>query len=320
MNIKIIFLAFILLLANLHANENRANEAYKKIQKEDDYKISISELDKIYDKYPNYSKHDELSLKLSYLYILDEDYKNAIKILEKMYKDKKSEFNKEASLLLGSVYISTNNEKKALEAYTQMLKTLDKNDKFYPYVIFGIANTYFEMNSYYEARGNYERLIKGYKNFEDISFAMYRLAICYENTEDVPKAINTFNNILRDYPDSYSREIAQKKISTIKFVENTPKKTNDKKVMAEKKSDKITIHPASSNNIYQMGRFKDTTRAKSLKKIIQDIGYNSYIKEDLKDGNTSYVVRVDLPDDNRNIEEIRKRLSAENIPFFKVSK
>lgn len=318
MNGKIIFLAFILLLPDLHANENIADEAYKRIQKEANYKTSISELNKIYDKYPDYSKHDELSLSLSYLYILDEDYKKAIQILEKMYKDKKSDSIKEASLLLGSVYISTNNEKKALEIYTQLLKTLAKNDKLYPYAIFGVANTYFKMKSYYEARGNYERLINGYKNFEDMSFAMYRLAICYENTEDIPKAINTLNNIMRDYPNSYSREIAQKKITTIQFIEDTSKKVV--KVTEEKKSDKFLIYPASSNNIYQMGRFKDKTRANSFKKIVQDIGYNSYIKEELKDGNMSYVVRVDLPADNRNIEEMRKRLSAKNIPFFRVSK
>ena len=324
---KIIILTLLYIFTiNLYPNDKKIETDLKNIEEETDYKKKITVLNKIYKDYPNYKNRDDLGYELANLYILNNDNKNAILILKDILTT--DDNNDEASFLLASLYLSDNSSSAAIKIYNELLENNSKKDSNYYYTLYGIANCYIQMGSYYEARGNYERIIKDYEDFDDMSYLMYNLALSYEGTKNYDLALKTYSNIVDTYPNTYSEKMASQKLTLFslqKVEDKMPDKQIDKQADKPKVSDvaveiKVKIFPSSETTTFQMGRFRDKKRAEELKSIIKNIGYDSYVKEENKDNSVSYVVRVDLPSDKRNVDELRKRMSSENIPFFAVKK
>ncbi len=262
-----------------------------------------------------------MGYELANLYVLSNDNKNAILILKDILSSDKK--NDEASFLLASLYLSEDSPSQSIKIYNELLENNSKKDSNYYYTLYGIANCYIKMGSYYEARGNYERIIKDYEEFDDMSYLMYNLALSYEGTKNYDLALKTYSNIVDTYPNTYSQKMALQKLTLFslqKKEDNLPDKNLDKAKVSDVVGTKVKIFPSNETSTFQMGRFRDKKRAEELTSIIKNIGYDSYIKEENKDNSVSYVVRVDLPSDKRNVDELRKRMSSENIPFFAVKK
>lgn len=301
---------------NLYSNDRKIQSDLENIEDETDYKKKVSLLNKIYKEYPDYRKRYELGYDLANLYVLNNDNKNAILILKDIVNDDKN--NDEASFLLAGLYLSENSPSAALKIYNELLEDNKNKNMTYYTILYGIANSYIQMGSYYEARGNYERIIKDYEGFDDMAYVMYNLALSYEGTKNYDLALKTYSNIVDTYPNTYSQRMASQKL-TLFSLQKQEDRTKEKAKVFKPKSD-IKIFTSSETTTFQMGRFRDKKRAEELQSIIKNIGYDSYVKEESMNNTASYVVRLDLPNDKRNIDELRKRMSSENIPFFAVKK
>lgn len=313
-----IILFFIFLQVSLFANENALDKEFNKIKlSEENISSKISSLKSFYNKNSKYSRRDEVAYTLSYLYILNENYKEAITILKPISeKTKKTEYTKKSNILIASLYTKEKRYNEAIEIYNKILKT-EKSGNYYNEALYGRGNTYFEMKSYYEAIGNYKKLIL-INNFKYMSSVLYNLAICYENTEKTKEAIEIYSTILKKYPNSYEATLAQSKMMLAKIEAEKPSE-KPKTSEVPKAKIKPVIYENSIINTYQMGRFREKERAEALIKIIDTLGYKAYTKEEKTDNLLSYVVRIDIPNDTRNIEEMKKRLASENIAFFKIN-
>ena len=116
--------------------------------------------------------------------------------------------------------------------------------------------------------------------------------------------------IVSIYPNTQSKTLAMQrlKLHNIQKDNSEPTKTKNKKLEAP------TIYQTNKQNIYQMGRFRDRAKSDKMLAIISELGYNAYVTEE----DSTFIVRLSIYDDKRNIEEMRKRFNKENIPFFKV--
>lgn len=311
-------LFFIVLQFSVFANESMLDKEFQKIKSsEEAINEKISALKSFYKKYTKYSKREEIAYTLASLYILNDNYKEAINILKTLYeKTKKTEYTKMSSIMLASLYTKEKKYNEAIDVYNKILKT-EKSGNYYNEALYGRANCYFEMKSYLEAIGNYKRL-SFINDFKYISSVLYNLALCYENTKNVKEAIEIYSTIIKKYSSSYEAQLAQSKTTLAKIESESDRKKIETKSKT-KTFLKPTIYESSIINTYQMGRFREKERADALIKIIYSLGYKAYIKEEKIDNSISYVVRIDIPNDTRNIEELKKRLAFENIAFFKVN-
>ena len=234
MKIIILILLYIFTI-NLYANDKKIQADLENIENETDYKKKISVLNKIYKDYPDYKDRDSVGYELANLYVLSNDNKNAISILKEIFSSDNK--NDEASFLLASLYLSEDSPSESIKIYNKLLKSNNKKDSNYYYTLYGIANCYIQMGSYYEARGNYERIIKDYEDFDDMSYLMYNLALSYEGTKNYDLALKTYSNIVDTYPNTYSEKMASQKLSLLSLQKKEDKKP-DKQIDKHRYTDK----------------------------------------------------------------------------------
>lgn len=310
-----LYIIIILSFQALYVYCNEAKIRFDSIKNEKNYGKLTSELKIIYDKYPKYEKRYEVGYTLGNIYVLNGKYSYAIVIFNTLIKDfpKKS---KEPNLILASIYVKTSKVKEAMKMYQKLINLEEKSkSKYYYEALYGMGNCYFELKSYYEALGNYNRIINSKINFKDMSFLIYKSGLCYEYTKSKENALKFYNRVIKEYPNSYAARLSKERIKDVESQKNEDSKDVN---TSYTKYTKPIIYEAKTKSMYQIGRFKEKSKAVKLQDIIKNVGYNAYIKEDRKENEVSYVVRIDLPDDSRNIDELKKRLSAENIAFFKI--
>ena len=293
-------------------HENIADMEFILAENEKDYMKSITAFQEIYRKRKNFSRRDEVGYIIGSLYILQNGFLSAVNIFNDVKKDyPNSKYNKLSSLKIASINLKLNNIDNAIKEYKEIVE-LDSNKKTEVYyeALFGLANSYFAKEQYYQALGTYNKLIKENEAFNERAFALYRVGLCYEYTDKKTNAIDIYNMIVSVYPNTQSKTLAMQRLRlhNIQKDNNEPQKTKNKKLEAP------TIYQTNKQNIYQMGRFRDRAKSDKMLAIISELGYNAYVIEE----DSTFIVRLNIYDDKRNIEEMRKRFNKENIPFFKI--
>ncbi len=294
-------------------HENIADMEYIIAQNEENYMRSIALFTDIYNKRKIFSLRDEVGFTIGSLYLLQNGFVSALNIFKDVKKNyPKSKYAVLSSLKIASINLKLKNIDAAINEYEEVIsKEKDTKNPQYYEALFGLANCYFEKEQYYQALGTYSRLLAEDKTFSERAFALYRMGLCYEHTNKKNNAIDTYKMIISVYPNTHSKVLATQRLIVHEASEPTSEK---QKANTTSGSTKPTIYETNNKDTYQMGRFRSREKASSLVAIIDKLGYNAYITPE----NDSYVVRVSIYDDPRNIEAMRASFNKENIPFFKV--
>lgn len=298
-------------------HKNIADMEFFLAENEENYMKAITAFKSIYDKRTSFSRRAEAGYNAGNLYLLNNGYNNAANMFSKVANDyPDSKYATLSKLKKASIKLKLQDKDEAIMIYKQIISAEnDKKSDVYLEALFGLANVYFQMERYYEALGNYNKLVEDGKYFKERAFALYRLAICYENTNAKDKAVNTYSLVVNVYPNTQSALLASQRLK-VYAADTEAEETQEKK---EQKLSPPVIYKTSKENVYQLGRFRDKEKALKLIDIVSSLGYKAYITDEKIQNDTSYLVRLSVFDDARNIAEMRKRLGSENIPFFKVN-
>jgi len=80
---------------------------------------------------------------------------------------------------------------------------------------FWIGESFYSMEKYHEAIGEFERLTRDFPNSEKCASAMYKTARAYEELGRKGDAVNTFKKVVDDYPGTLEAEQAREKLNEL---------------------------------------------------------------------------------------------------------
>jgi tetratricopeptide (TPR) repeat protein len=132
----------------------------------EDYKECLDYYKKVLQEFPGYGRIDEV------IYYLGKG----------MLQDGKAKKNK-------------NLEKEGIDYLTRLVQN-HPNSKFIANTHLALAEYYFENNSLYYAKTNYEKIVTNYKTSSMFNYALYKLAWVYYNLSEFDKAIETFKKVI----------------------------------------------------------------------------------------------------------------------------
>ncbi|GMV43482.1 MAG: hypothetical protein AMXMBFR64_51980 [Myxococcales bacterium] len=149
----------------LEAFENKTL-ATKPVEPEEDYAVSLDYYRKILQQFPDYNRIDEV------IYYLGRGALQAGKDREDR------ELTKEGV------------------SHFQKLVQNYPNSRFIAESHLALAEHYFENNSLYYAKTNYEKIINNFKDSGMYNYALYKLGWVYFNLAEFKKSIQTFQNVV----------------------------------------------------------------------------------------------------------------------------
>ncbi len=303
-------------------HENIADMEYIIAQNEKSYTRSLDLLSELFRRRKNYSKRDEVGFTLASRFMLQNGYISALNVFKDIEKNyPSSPHYMESRLMIASIYLKLNEIKQSINEYQKIMASYsddDTKDNDYYRALFGLGNAYFAQEQYYLALGTYNRLLEINPNFSERAFVLYRSALCYEYTGRTAEALEIYNMISDVYSNTQSRTLAVQRLKIHEASANTATFADDEletiNTTNTPKLEKPTIYESNNINVYQFGKFRSIEKSNNMLEIIESLGYNGYVVE----ANDVFIVRLDIYDDERNIEEMRTRFNRAGIPFFIV--
>ncbi len=138
----------------------------KPVEPQEDYSVSLEYYRKIIQQYPNYGRIDEV------IYYLGR-----------------------GALQMGKGKGDRELQKQGVQYFQKLVQNYP-NSRYIADAYLALGEYYFENNSLYYAKVNYEKIINNYKSATMYNYALYKLGWVYFNLREFEKAIETFQNVV----------------------------------------------------------------------------------------------------------------------------
>ena len=142
-------------------------------------------------------------------------------------------------------------------------------------------------------RQEYQKVIKNYPESNILNLVYFNLGECYEKAKREKEALEIYQKLITECPDSLEAVDAQKRISALQ-----------KKFL-----------PVAGRYSVQVGAFSDRARADRLAQRLKDRGYSTYIMTITIEGRRFHRVRVGRLATEAEAHELARKLKEEeNLP------
>lgn len=163
---------------------------------------------------------DQIISGLDYFNSEEERNREAAKLFEQVVeKHKGVDIIDDAYLYLAAIYYSLDDYQKSLDyydKYKKAVKTSQSNDPLFKSMnSFVQGNCYFNMGDYEKAKEYFTKSLD-YNDFPNKAEALVNLAKCEEKITNTEQALAILEQVLDEYPDSYSARAITPKIRYLK--------------------------------------------------------------------------------------------------------
>jgi tetratricopeptide (TPR) repeat protein len=115
---------------------------------------------------------------------------------------------------LGKVYSETGNGPRAMEAFNRAIETGEKENLFIrvPDSYYRIADELYKMKEYTKSLEYYKKVTRKYPSFQETPWGLFQIGSINKNLKKYQDAIDAFKELMRRYPDDYWARQAQWKM------------------------------------------------------------------------------------------------------------
>ncbi len=114
----------------------------------------------------------------------------------------------------GNVYVKLDNPSRAIDAYKQAIAIGEKQSVFtrVPDAYYRIADEMYKQKEYKIALEYYTKVTRKYTAFQETPWGLFQIGTIYKNLKDYQKAIDTFKDLIKRFPDDYWARQAKAKM------------------------------------------------------------------------------------------------------------
>ncbi len=139
-------------------------------------------------------------------YVDLEDHKRAVDAYTHAAEKASSPLDRvHADFKAGETYFKIDNRNRAVERFREAIKAGEKNSVYVrvPDSYYRIADHFYRTEQYDKAGKYYRRVTRKYPQFQDTPWGLFQLGGVYKAQKNYDKAIETFKELIKNYPEDY---------------------------------------------------------------------------------------------------------------------
>jgi len=105
----------------------------------------------------------------------------------------------------GESYLEVQNTRRALAAFESVIKHGEKNNVYVrvPDAYFRIADYHYKQRDYKTALSYYKKVVRRYVSYQEVPWGLFQIGNIYKNTRNFRQAIDTYDTLMKKFPDDY---------------------------------------------------------------------------------------------------------------------